>query len=231
MKGYVKILVWLTAVIVAGCKDGEQRRKNLPADGIYFSYRIWGEEGKEEVTCMLQFRAGGPNGAPVILQAPAGVELDGEELKADSARLSGAFYEILKPLNQFKGRHSIVFIDAEAKRYKQEFDFIPFQLRSELPPQIQKEPFTIQLNDFPVSETSIRLTLVDTSFSTNDVNEIVSVENGNIKITKSMLDKLTVGPVILELYKEDEKSIGKVRGERGRLWISYGLRREFELID
>jgi len=60
--------------------------KDVNPDTIWFDYRISGEEGKEEVTTMLQFRFGGENGTTLVLNEPAGVELDGARIKGDSSK-------------------------------------------------------------------------------------------------------------------------------------------------
>jgi hypothetical protein len=229
---FVKLILLVTAVNVAACTNAEKdETKSLAPDAVFFDYRIWAEEGKEGVTCLFQFRRGGPNGHAVLLQDPARIELDGNGLTVDSAGLSGVFYEMVEPVNEFEGRHTIAFTNAEGKQYKEEIEFIPFNLSADLPGEVPRKPLTIVLEDFPKKETAVRLTLTDTAFATNDVNEIVMVEDGKLKITQSMLNKLKSGPVSLEIFKEEERSVRYTIKESGKVWVSYGLRREFELVD
>lgn len=74
----------------------------------------------------------------------------------------------------------------------------------------------------------MRLVLADTAFATNDINEIVDVDNGNLLITDSMLQRLKAGPVFFEIVKEEERRLQNIRG---RITTSYGLKREFELVE
>jgi hypothetical protein len=231
MRIFLKLLWVSVAVNVAACTNAEREQKEVTPGAVFFDYRIWGEEDKGDVTCLLQFRMGGPNGATLLLEDPAKVELDGEIVKADSARLAGAFYETIKPVNEFKGKHSIVFTDVDKKQHKEEFEFTPFQLSAELPQKLQRKPFTIRLVDFPADAATIHISLTDTSFTTNDVNEIAEVVNGGVEVTETMLNKLRAGPIVLELSTENERVVNKGANDKGRIWMRYGLRREFELVE
>jgi hypothetical protein len=229
MKILLRFLLISVTVIVAACTDdGREQGNEMKRGTVFFEYRIWGEEGKENVTCLMQFRMHGPNGTTFLLKEPANVKLDGEIVKADSAKLSGAYYEIIKPVNEFEGEHSIVFTDAEKQTHKTDFEFAPFRLLTELPESIQRKAFTINLANFSTDETPVHVTLTDTAFATNDVNEIVNVVGGKVEITSSMLNKLKAGPIVLEIFKE---STNLLVGEKGSIWTSYGLRREFELAE
>jgi hypothetical protein len=227
MRFFTRLFLWATPVILAGCTNAGQERRTTKNPGIIFpDYRIWSEEGKENVTCLLQFRTGGPDGAAVLLKEPALIELDGEKVAPDSTRLTGAFYEVIKPAEEFKGKHTIVYTDAGMEQHQTEFEFLPFDLVNEVPEKVHRKSFTIQLAYFPEERTPVHIMLTDTAFSTNDVNEIVDAVDGKIEITAAMLDKLKAGPVVLEIFKE---STNPVAGVPGRIWVSYGLRREFEL--
>ena len=231
MRTFLKLLWVSVAVNVAACTNTEREEKEMTPGAVFFDYRIGGEEDKGEVTCMLQFRMGGPNGATLLLEDPAKVELDGKVIKADSARLAGAFYETIKPVNEFKGKHSIVFTGVDKKQHKEEFEFTPFQLSTELPQKLKRKPFTIRLAGFPRQKTNIHIALTDTSFTTNDVNEIAEVVNGEVEVTEAMINKLRAGPIVLELSTETERTVNKGANDKGRIWIRYGLRREFELVE
>lgn len=230
MRSFLKLLLISVAFNVTACTNAEREQKERTPGAIFFDYRISGEE-KGDVTCVLQFRMGGPNGATLLLEDPAKVELDGEIIKADSARLTGAFYETIKPVREFKGKHSIVFTDLEKQPHTEEFEFTPFRLSAELPQKLKRKPFTIRLVDFPADAANIHITLIDTSFATNDVNEIAEVVNGEVKVTELMVNKLKAGPIVLELSTENERTVNKGANDKGRIWMRYGLRREFELVE
>jgi hypothetical protein len=73
--------------------------------------------------------------------------------------------------------------------------------------------------------------MVDTAFETNDVNEMAVVNKGQLLINEPILNRLKSGPVLMEIIKEEERSIKKGSKWRGRLVVSYELKREFELVD
>ena len=90
-----------------------------------------GGGGQEDVTVNLQYRMGGRNGTTLVLNEPSKVFFDGEQLKADSAKVTGAFYEVQKPLSSFSGKHVISFTSLDNREYKEEFEFIPFTFSRE----------------------------------------------------------------------------------------------------
>jgi hypothetical protein len=233
MKGFLGcLLVFFASVIVTACNDSSRVAKDgTRQEAVYSDCRIEGEEGKEEVTCLLQFRLGGPNGPAFLLSEPRQIELDGEAVYPDSTRLSGVYYEVTKPVNEFKGKHALVFTDEDGKLHKQEFEFWPFSLATETPSKIKRAPFTIQLTNFPKNSTPVQLIMVDTAFETNDVNEMAVVNKGQLVINEPILNRLKSGPVLMEIIKEEERSIKKGSKWRGRLVVSYELKREFELVD
>ena len=210
------------------CKNRDKQDVN-PED-IFFDYKISAEEGREDATVMLQFRFGDENGTALVLEEPSKITVDGIELKVDSAKLTGAFYELTKPVEAFKGKHTIVFTDSDEKEHKEEFNFEPFTLAAELPEQVKMKPFTLKLKGFPAAPTPIQLVMVDTSHSSLDVNEEILIENGEIEIDETKLANLTKGPVNLEIYREEERAIGNGSKEGGRLLITYSLKRQFELV-
>ena len=225
------LLFWATAHAAACNHPDQVAGRSKAGGGVYADYRVWSEEGKEDATCLLQFRSGGPNGPAFALEAPLKIELDGEVVPPDSARLSGVFYEITKPVYEFTGKHSLVFTDAQGKQHREEFEFIPFSLEAGFPQKVKRKPFTIRLGNFPKARTPVHLMLVDTAFETNDINEITVVSNGKLTISEPMLRQLKTGPIFFELVKEEERSLKKGPGGGGRIVVSYGVKREFELVN
>ena len=96
---------------------------------------------------------------------------------------------------------------------------------------------TIQRNDFALelegleAKDYIRLLMTDTSFINNGINRVDAVTNGHMMITKDDLETLANGPVQLELIREYERQVKNDTGARGRLLITYSLKREFFLKD
>lgn len=194
---------------------------------MYYDYKVSAEEGGEDVTVLVHYRAGDPTADAVALEGS--VEMDGQPLQPDSTAYTGTFYEGMRPLQSFAGAHTIT-TKAMGKEEKHDFRFTPFSLRSELPDVLKKTPFVIQLKDFPAMPTGIRLVMTDTSYATPDVNEEMSVRDGKIDVDSVLLSGLTTGPVVIEIYREEEQPVRKNGVRVGRLLITYGLKREIELI-
>lgn len=223
---------WLLCmVLIVACNDGGVRKGKSPERQVYADYSISGEEGNDSVSCVFRFYKGGPGNLAVLLHEPAKVVLDGQVVQPDSARLSGIYYEVSRPLEQFKGNHEIIFTNEDGKEYRQSFEFISFSIMPELPERLPKRSLVIKLTDFPKQNMAVRLSITDTSFATNDINEIVNVANGQLHIDQSSLEKLKAGPVVLEIVREEEKPIQTKDNVGGRIIISYGLKKEFELVE
>jgi hypothetical protein len=226
---FLPALVTLT-MMFSSCLDKDNEKQNgYQPDNVYHDYRISGEEGKEEVTIVLQHRLGGREEEPTFLEESK-LSLDGMELKADSAKLAGTFYEVQRPAAGFPGKHTIHFTDNRGNEHKTAFTYQPFSLAEELPEKISKKPFTIRLKDFSAEPTPVQLVMVDTSFESKDINEEVIVKNGELTITEGRLINLALGPVTLELHYEKEIPLRGFSKKGGRILISYSLRRQFELV-
>jgi hypothetical protein len=227
------LLILFLAAIMPACNNEEETgsTRNVNPERIYFDYVITAEEGSESVTCRLQYKLGGKNGPALLLDSPGRVEMDGRVLAPDSAKYTGAYYEIDTTLSAFTGRHTIVYTASDGRQYREEFEFRPFTLAAELPERVKREDLVIRLKNFPFRETPVRLVLTDTSFGTTWINETIGVVNGELVITRQMLEGLRSGPIGLEIYREEERRLRQRTRQGGRISITYGLKREFELLD
>jgi hypothetical protein len=226
-----RAILFLSIIFISSCTSNEiGNSKDVNPEAVFFDYEVWAEEGREDVTINLQYRMGGPNGTTLVLNEPSKVLLDNEELEMDSAKFSGAYYETLKSIAGFTGRHTIVFTDLNKKEYKEEFDFAPFKIIQDVPEIISRGDLTFELSGLePVDY--IRVSLTDTSFNSDDINEVDTVKNGRLIISAGRLSALTNGPINLQFYKEQERPLKNSTAEGGKLTITYGLKREFELRD
>lgn len=215
------------AIIWIGCTQNQPGK--MSTDALYFDYKITAEEGKQ-VACVLQYKIGGPEGEAIMIREPGNVLLDGLKLQPDSAGFSGIYYENYVPVSSFGGKHEIIFTSPEKKIFREEFLFQPFGI-VELPERIERKTFVIQFINFSQQRTRVRLLLIDTAFSNNDVINRVYIENGELTITEKMLNQLKSGPVSLELYREEEHPLKNKTKKGGKILISYGLQRDFELVD
>jgi hypothetical protein len=225
-------LFFVSAAIVAGCNDLDKIKNKtdvIDFDQLYFDYTVTAEENNEYVTCVFQYKYGGEEGKAVNIK-PAKMELDGQLIETDSAKLSGFFYEVQKPVDSFAGEHTII-LETPGKIYKNKFEFFPFRLENNLPGKVHRKPFSIHLKDFPATERSVRLLLLDTAFESSGFNDLVAVVNGNVTIDNEILSSVKNGPIILEMFLEQEIPLKQKTLAGGKISITYGLKKEFELVD
>lgn len=222
------IILLLPVIFLIACTDNTPAwEKPEKQDGVYFDYKIRGEESDSNVTVYIQYKMGGPGGDAFLLTEPAHVQLDGETIYVDSARLTGAFYEIQKPAYSFVGKHTILFTDENKKEHKEEFEYDPFYLEKELPAVVNRGDLAFDFRGLK-KEDHIRISATDTSFMSKDIIEIDTVKNNKLVIPADKLRNLVDGPIVLLVTKETEKMTKD--GIRGRVVVSYGFEREFELI-
>ena len=221
-------IFWVCAVL-AGCEMPGSKSLESPGT-TYLDYRIWGDENDGEVTVLLQFLDGGIYGKTISLAPPAEVLLDGKPLGADSSRMTGAFYETRSTIDSFLGQHEIKFRDIDGREYLESFQFEKVSLASELPERIGRGDIVIALDGLEEVDI-VRVLMTDTAFNSRGVNRMDTLRNGKMLISRQDLANLVNGPVHLELIWELEKELKEAPGAGGKISISYGLSREFALVD
>ena len=228
MRRLLFLFLIFPAYLFISCTNNEiGNAKDVNPESIYFDYKIWGEEGNNDVTIKLQFRFGGKNGTTLLLEEPSKVELDGETLKADSSSFNGVYYEVQKPVAYFTGKHSIVFTDMNKKQYKETFSFQPIALETEIPDTIQRSRIVFKFKGIDGPDY-IRTLMTDTSFIGEGINRLDTVyKDGFIAISREEIADLVNGPVQLELIQEADREVKNGTSEGGRIVITYSLRREF----
>jgi hypothetical protein len=235
IKNSILVFGFIVLVAVAGCNSGDRKNgKNSTSRGIgalFFDYKVWGDEESGEVIVNLQFRIRDLDGNAVSLAYPGQVMFDEVLLPVDSSKMNGFYYETRQPVENFEGKHSIVFTDENKKEYKEEFDFAVISLQNELPAVLRRREYTLQVAGLDSLDV-IRLLITDTSFYSRGVDRTDTVRNGRITITERDLENLRNGPVFMEIYKESDQPLKETisRGG-GRLFLSFGLKRSFELRD
>lgn len=228
---YLLALTSVSTFFLFSCTSDEiGSSKDVNPDAVFFDYEVWAEEGKEDVTINVQYRMGGKNGTTLVLEEPSKVLLDGEQLNVDSAKVTGAYYEIQRPVASFSGKHSITFIDLNRKEYTEEFEFTPFSLDPDVPATLNRGDLVFNFKGLD-SIAYVNVILTDTSFHSADINDIDTVKNGRLVISGNRLSALINGPINLQFHKEVEKPMKNGTKEGGKLYMHYGLKREFELKD
>jgi hypothetical protein len=221
----------LAALLLVACNNSAPGiKKKVDPEAIYFDYRVWGNEENSDVTVRLQYFMDGGDGSTILWPLPAKVEFDGEMLPADSSRMNGFYYEARIPLENFAGKHSIVFTDLNKKQYKEEFDFPVIFLKKELPAVVSREELLLELAGLEPGGI-VKVLITDTSFYGRGIDRIDTVRNDSIIITPRDLENLKNGPVYLEIYKDEEWPLKEPGKGGGMLSLSYGLKRVFELKD
>ena len=227
----VSIVTSISIFFLFSCNSDEIRNsRDVNPDALFFDYEIWADESKEDVTVNLQYRMGGKNGTTLILNEPSKVMLDGEQLKVDSAKVTGAYYEVQRPLTSFAGKHTISFTDLNKKEYNEEFEFKPFSLEPDVPSTLNRGDLVFNFKGLDTLDY-LSVILTDTSYTSHDINDIDTVRNGRLTIRGDRLSALINGPIHLQFYREQILPLRKPTKEGGKFLITYGLKRNFELKD
>jgi hypothetical protein len=215
------------ALLLLACKDKTAKEAKVSTTPLYHEYRISAEEGAETVTANFLFKRNSENGAAILLEEPSRISLDGKPVQADSAGVSGIYYEAHFPVNEFAGDHEIRFTNADGKEKIERFSFTPFRLVSPAKEQISAKDFKLQFDGVEENEV-LHIIVTDTAFTSEGLNLDDSVKNGGVDLSRRVLGKLAPGPIVLQVIKEARKPLqnGKTGGF---LQVSYSLRKEFEL--
>jgi hypothetical protein len=227
----VSILASISIFSLFSCTSDEiGNSKDVNPEAVFFDYEIWAEEGKEDVTVNLQYRMGGKNGTTLVLDEPSKVILDGEQLKVDSAKVTGAYYEVQRPLASFAGKHTIGFTDLNKKEYNEEIEFKPFSLEPDVPSTLNRGDLIFNFKGLDAVDY-LSVILTDTSYTSDDINDIDTVRNGRLIIKADRLSALINGPIHLQFFREQILPLKRSTKEGGKFIITYGLKRDFELKD
>jgi len=229
MRVFRLFFLFAAVSLMAGCEMPGSRSKESPGS-TYLDYKIWGSENDDQVTILLQFLDGGIYGNTILLEPPAEVLLDGRPLTADSSRMTGAFYEARSDIDGFLGEHEILFRDKDGREYRESFFFKRIEMVSELPAQADRGDIMIELDGLEQVDY-VRLLLTDTAFHSLGINRLDTVRNGRMLISRQDLANMVSGPVHMELIWESEKMVKNMPEAGGKISISYGLSREFLLVD
>ena len=219
---------FVVTFIVSCTSNDSPNGRNVDPDSFYFDYRVTGDEDAGYVTVRLQYKVGDPAGPAVMLQNPGKVELDGTPFKADSTKMNGFYYELTRPVKEFTGHHTIVFTNRRGKQYREEFDFQPISMKQVLPAVINRGDLSFDIDGL-AAEDYVKVMLSDTVRFSAGIDRVDTVKNGHVIITKEDLEKLANGPVNLAISRELERLINNGTRRGGRLYISYEVKREFEL--
>ena len=228
----VRYACLLSIVLIWGCQAPEKEpvKASLPLQDIYLHCQVTGDDEREFVSVLVQLFRGQAEGKAIKMDEPGFVELNGVIMEPDSTPVTGYFYEMLIPTEDFRGEHKLTIADGNKEQASETFTYSPFQMVSQPGNTISKQDLAFELRGLEDRET-IQLVLIDTVYRTSDINRIDTVQNGRITIAKEDLTNLREGPVTLLLYKEEKRDVKATQLKGGRLNLSFGVKREFELTD
>lgn len=219
------LIILLFPLILVSC--GPDRKTNIDPADAWFDYMVWGDEESGTITVKLQYHANGPNGENLPLAEGGSVKFDGQPVKSDTAGFNGTYYEVIKPLAEFGGKHTIAVGSAEGTQYKMDFDFPIMTLKTELPKSIKRDSLVLELGGLQAQDT-VRLLLTDTSLHGNGIEHLGTFNNGRLVIRQ--FRDLKNGPVYLEFIHEKQEPLRLTR-PGGRFSLFYSLKRELMLED
>lgn len=223
-----KLLQVLSLLFMLSCANRSEQpdlRSAAPA-GLWADYKIWAEEGDSLATCLIQFYTGPEKHQTLVLQPPAGVQLDGTSLQVDSAGLSGAFYEYRAPVATFAGIHTIAFTDQNGRVFTDTLVFNPVHLASEFEGPVEVADQELLLKGIPAG-ARIRVVLTDTAVLGDEINVLDTVQEGRFVLPAAWLKGLKPGPVNMQLFAEEERHLRS--GLKGKISVSYNINRMFDL--
>ena len=233
--GRTGLLIIAFCLFILACNNDTGRNElsitsleGTDLNDVYFDYRIHGEEGDDNLTLMIQYRDGDEEGPTLLVEKPALVKLDDEVLSADSSLMTGAYYEVQKPIEQFTGPHRVSLV--AGKTFSEEFQFNPLTLAEPLPDTLSRRDWVLDLEGLE-PEDYVRILMMDTSFTSDGINRLDTVQSGRLLIRESDLAKLQNGDIQFELHREFERPVKNGTSAGGRLSITYVIKRRFVLKD
>src|SRR6478735_6391121 len=104
------LILFVSGIFIFSCSSNEiGNSKDVNPETIYLDYEIYYDNGDDSVSCYLQYRFAGENGTTLVLNSPAGVSIDGNNIPVDSNNISGAFYLKNFYAKNFTGKHNITY--------------------------------------------------------------------------------------------------------------------------
>ena len=216
-------------LLLGGCFGNADKRADPEPEDIYFDFLVTGEEGNDSVTLVGKFKDYDEYGEPLSL-GEGQVWLDGQLIPTDSSSLAGPHYTISRALAGFSGKHTILVQMPDRKKYRNEFNFYTFRIRTPLADTLKRNKLNLELQGLNGGD-QVRVLMTDTSFTGDGINRVDSVWQNRISFTRSEIQLLEPGPVNLELTYESARPLRNTTRAGGQLRILYSIRREFWLRD
>lgn len=225
-----RAIVFFAVLQLAACSGSTGQQPEASTDELFFDYKITGEEGNDSITVLLQFKLFTEYGPSLLLPQGASVILDGHQIFADSTPMSGPYYARTIALKDFSGKHQVLLTAADKRKFKEEFSFRSFLLKTELPDTLARDKMELLLEGLAGKDV-VRIVITDTSFTGEGINRVDTVLGNRLVISRADLSVLQSGPVNMELIGETERPVANGTEAGGTLVMYYTVRREFWLRD
>lgn len=222
MKKYYCLL--LIAYTITSCQETEiANSKDVNPEAIYQDYNISYDETFNDVDTRAQYRFGGSKGTTLVLNTPSKIMLDNKQLKVDSSKSAGAYYDAGFTAADFTGSHSYIFTDINNKTYKQQFSFKPLKLVTNIPATINSNNLLLKFDGLANGDV-INVEIADTARKTENIDRLDTLRNNAITITAAQLKTLSAGPLTIKLSANVVKPLQQPTAEGGRLTIKHSLK-------
>ena len=221
--GFLSIILFPIFTVAACSSDEIGNSKDVNPETVYTSYAVNYSEGDDSVSCFLQYRFAGEHGTTLVLTTPSKVTIDGNEVLADSASFTGAYYEKKFSASNFDGEHVIVFTDVNGKTHEEKFNFHRISCSTEIPASINKKSLAIEFNGALTNDV-IDINVSDTSSATEDIHISSQPQSNRLTVTAAQLKKLNKGSLQFNIYRHQEIPLLQPTQEGGKFSINYDIK-------
>jgi hypothetical protein len=212
-------------LFVAACTSNEiGNSKDVAQDKIYQEYTLLYNEGDETVIASAVFRFAGINGTTLVLNEPAKIELDNEELKVDSNHFRGAYYEVSKVSSQWMRKHEWEFTDINGKVFSNEFSFDEFGWDN-IPAAVSKKqdlPLNFKTTELGAGDY-IEISTVDND-SSFTITQQKFVKPFTVIIPAAQLQRQKTSSIKIEASRVQKIKLQQLTSEGGDFTIRYSLK-------
>lgn len=216
-------VITLLLLLMQSCSSNEiGNSRDVNPNTIYRGYDISYAEGNDRVRTVCQFRFAGGNGTTLVLNKPAILSLDGDSLYLDSTVFDGAYYYKESKVEEFEGKHNLVYADVTGKTYPQSFTFTRVKMDG-LPAETTATDILVNFKGLK-DGCAIHVNLTDTSSATEDLGTVDTIISGQLTIKASLLAKLKAGPVNVSLYMDEDRPLENPTQQGGYMRLHYAFK-------
>lgn len=229
MKQTLVLVIVILSFLHQSCRNKDKEAVgNGTLNDVFFDVIINAEEGDDKLSVLVRFKDEEQSDF-VQLSNSVFITLDSELMQPDSSKMMGTFYESYYPIEQFNGNH-ILLLKEDENEFQSAFSFESFALLTPVSDTIRREDWQLTFSGLGAFDR-VRLLATDTSFESQGINREAFLVNNQLMVNKAELFNLKSGPVFLELIRETEFPLNKLSSKRGKMTMTFRIRRQFILVD